>query len=89
MVMECNIITLLNKTGTAVNRVKSLLKSWQAFAGQQKLVMILIMILLFFTAVPVLFNMYTDKDSNLISDNYITIIPLVCIDRDTVGWTDR
>ena len=24
---------LLNKTGTAVNKVKSLLKSWQAFAG--------------------------------------------------------
>ena len=24
---------ILNKTGTAVNKVKSLLKSWQAFAG--------------------------------------------------------
>ena len=24
---------LMNKTGTAVNKVKSLLKSWQAFAG--------------------------------------------------------
>ena len=26
-------IFILNKTGTAVNKVKSLLKSWQAFAG--------------------------------------------------------
>ena len=26
-----------------------------------------------FTAVPVLFNMYTDKDSNLISDIHITL----------------
>ena len=26
-------IDILNKTGTAVNKVKSLLKSWQAFAG--------------------------------------------------------
>ena len=27
----CGLV--LNKTGTAVNKVKSLLKSWQAFAG--------------------------------------------------------
>ena len=27
-----------------------------------------------FTAVPVLFNMYTDKDSNLISEFYLYIL---------------
>ena len=26
-------VYIMNKTGTAVNKVKSLLKSWQAFAG--------------------------------------------------------
>ena len=71
--MFCSLIRLLslsvyilNKTGTAVNKVKSLIKN-----HDNKIIikiMILIMILLLFTAVPVLFNMYTNKDSNLISN---------------------
>ena len=43
---------------------------WPQYGCQRKLVMILIMILLCLQQVPVLFNMYTDKDSSLIRGLY-------------------